>query len=193
MNLDEKIQFFFKRPEEDPVLPGKSSTLYLLRRDISMCFGIYPTKDGGAKIGAGAIWPGVMAILAGIDLLGKFYAGDDSTISGVGARYKVFTEKYIDQSNSETLYQLRNALLHSFGLYSKTRQGKEYRFILSPKDQNEFIKIGIDNKYFIDVKVLWKKFEKGVVVYFEDILKNPDLQNKFNLMFDNYGSVWIGP
>lgn len=190
MGLDEKIQFFFKKPEENPVLPGKFSTLYLLRRDISICFGVYPKKEAGVKILAGATLPGVMAILAGIDLLGKFYAGDDSINSGVGSRYRAFTEKYIDQYNSQTLYQLRNALLHSFGFYSKTPQA-EYRFILS-QNQNEFIRSDINNTYFINVKILWDKFEKGVDIYFEELLRSPDLQKRFVLMFDNYGSTKIG-
>ena len=58
------IELFF----EDPLAPPRPrptfyGVLYLLRRDIITCFNNV------------AEWPGIMAILAGIDLLGKFYVG----------------------------------------------------------------------------------------------------------------------
>ncbi len=150
----------------------------------------------GKKINYSAIWPGTMAILAGIDLLGKFYAGDDSgrgnPQKGVGARFKSFTEKYLIQNktDAETLYQLRNSLLHSFGLYSKTSKG-EYRFILTRGSQ-QFITNTNEGQYVIDVSILWNKFEEGIESYFQELYQVHELQKKFELMFDNYGGARIG-
>lgn len=72
-----------------------------------------------------------MTVLAGIDLLGKFYKGDDSP-NGVGQRFKNYYEKYIDNKNADTIYQLRNSMLHSFGLISKTKN-KTIGFTVSAK------------------------------------------------------------
>ena len=64
-----------------------------------------------------AIWPGVMLTMTGIDLISKFHSGSDKT-GGVSVRFNCFVENYID-TNSGEIYQLRNALLHGFSLYSK--------------------------------------------------------------------------
>lgn len=193
MNIDEKIQFFFEHPGHYRET-GRFSYLYLLRREISMCFGEDP--NDGKKINYSAIWPGTMAILAGIDLLGKFYAGDDSgrgnPQKGVGARFKSFTEKYLIQSktDAETLYQLRNSLLHSFGLYSKTSKG-EYRFILT-RGSRQFITNTNEGQYVIDVSILWNKFEEEIKSYFQELYQVHELQKKFEMMFCNYGVARIG-
>src|SRR5689334_11965232 len=112
------INSFFMAPSTPPVVPGVLSQLYLLRRDISTCFSIDP--DNGGQLSTQALWPGVMAICAGIDLLGKFLAGNDD-IGGVGPRFRTFLTTFfgISQNEATTVYQLRNSLLHSFGLYSE--------------------------------------------------------------------------
>lgn len=116
MDLDQMLDFFFRDPAIEPTFqPGNNlfSNLYLLRRDINTCFA------------SDAIWPGVMAIMSGIDLLAKFFAGADTTAPGdVGNRFRAFAGEYLTNNNAidnEVLYQLRNSLLHSFGLYTKRR------------------------------------------------------------------------
>jgi hypothetical protein len=47
----------------------------------------------GASIQYQAVWPSAMAILAGVDLLGKFYAGNDAT-GRVGDRFRGFLEAF---------------------------------------------------------------------------------------------------
>jgi hypothetical protein len=39
------------------------------------------------------VWPSAMAILAGVDSLGKFYAGNDAT-GRVGDRFRGFLEAF---------------------------------------------------------------------------------------------------
>lgn len=113
MTLDEKINLFFEDPGTNPAdnfQPGANpvGNLHLLRRDINTAYA------------AEAKWLGVMGIMAGIDLLAKLYAGTDT--NGVGTRFRNFVNQYITGNNNqqtEVIYQLRNSLLHSFGLYSK--------------------------------------------------------------------------
>lgn len=71
--LDNKMRLFFKSPDDFVGRTGRHSTLYLLRRDVSLCFGIDP--NSGNKVDFVALFPGAMAILAGIDLLAKFVYG----------------------------------------------------------------------------------------------------------------------
>ncbi|MBU2857062.1 hypothetical protein HF289_09340 [Acidithiobacillus ferrooxidans] len=184
------LNLFFKDPKTPKRIPNDFSVLYLLRRDVYQCMGIDPNT--GCKTGNQAIWPGVMAILAGIDLLGKFYAGSDD-IGQAGPRFRDYIKKYfngIGPQDHETIYQLRNALLHSFGLYSKYRNNV-YRFIL---DQNlsSFITHTPPDKYIIDVRKLHCKFEESIDLYYTDLKNNQNLQNNLNAIFPNYGKIHIG-
>lgn len=80
MQIEDKqnIEKFFK---EKTYNPGENSSLALLRNDIDRCFI------------SGILYPGVIGIMTGIDLLAKFYKGDDSS-NGVGDRFKSFLKYY---------------------------------------------------------------------------------------------------
>lgn len=191
-DLTTKIRLFF----EDPAIyhpPSRYySVLYLLRRDIKTCLGINPNT--GAATGSRALWPGAMAILAGIDLLGKFFAGSDDTGKGkVGKRFRGFLTQYfkpISKEDAATIYQLRNSLLHSFGLYSRTKD-REYKFVLSAENQPLVQCLANDN-YLIDILTLHSKFESSIEAYRAKLVSDDTLQGKFAAMFPNYGSVVIG-
>jgi hypothetical protein len=119
MNKDD-FDLLFENPLAYRQPPGEFGILYLLRRDINRCL----TPGEGS-------WLGAMGIFAGIDLLAKFYKGTDK--GEVGKRFRLFTRKYFDTSgNAEAvaIYQLRNAMMHSFGLYSRVG-GVDHRFCLS--------------------------------------------------------------
>jgi hypothetical protein len=186
MTIDSNIDLFFEDPESKPVIPGQFSILYLLRRDIRNCI-----------INRQALWPGAMAVLAGIDLLGKFYAGDDSN-GQVGKRFKDFIKKYfqpIAQDDATTMYQLRNALLHSFGLYSEVkRKGKVYHFsLVAENETGPLVRVYPQNAnyYLVDLLVLYAKFEDAVAYYLGDLRIDKDLQAHFNDMFPKYGAISI--
>jgi hypothetical protein len=137
-----------------------------------------------------------MAILAGIDLLGKFYAGTDGP--GVGPRFRNFVKRYfqpITPEDGETIYQLRNALLHSFGLYSKTSTGVTYHFFLVlPPVGSSLVKRARDSdKYLISIRALYDKFEEAVGRFHEEVQADERLQANFSNMFPLYGTIGIGP
>ena len=189
MKVDGNIDLFFKDPETKPVIPGRFGILYLLRRDIRNCI-----------VNRQALWPGAMAVLAGIDLLGKFYAGDDSS-GQVEKRFKDFIKKYfqqIRQDDATTIYHLRNALLHSFGLYSevkrKGRVCKVYHFALvAANETGPLVKVHPQDAdyYLVDLLALYTKFEDAVACYLSDLKNNKDLKTHFNNMFPKYGAISI--
>ena len=197
------IDLFFEDPAIPPTPSGEYSVLYLLRRDIKTCLGIDPNT--GNSIDRIVWFPGAMAILAGIDLLGKFLAGCDDTGGNewrkkVGGRFRAFVKKYfkpISSGDEETIYQLRNALLHSFGLYSEKRSGtvcRIYKFGLN-REGGPLVApapSGGDN-YLIDVLTLHNKFETAIERYRADLKASKnDLQGYFKLMFPKYGKIHIG-
>jgi len=177
-----KIELFFENPLTPPrPRPTHYGVLYLLRREIITCFN------------NSALWAGIMIILAGVDLLGKFYAGNDD-IGNVGSRFVTFLKYFnnISEDDKDTIYQLRNSLLHSFGLYSVDSRGNIYKFTLG-EDFPDFIKRDVD-RYYINVLKLKDLFNIAIENYYKDLKDNVgNLQSKFEIMFPRYGFIYMTP
>ncbi len=145
-----------------------------------------------------------MGILAGIDLLGKFLAGKDtsggSELDGVGGRFINFLNRYFGASanDAEILYQLRNSLLHSFGLYSETRDRRGnvrrvFKFVLTQGASSLLQSDGSD-VYVIDVKILRNMFNNAITTYHSELNDTSradyaGLQASFGAMIRKHG--WI--
>jgi hypothetical protein len=82
MTTGEKIDLFFKNPVIEPDGPTQG-VLYLLRREVQDCFiGKVVPEDqviAESQKNRHRLFATVMVIMAGIDLLAKFYAGSDET------------------------------------------------------------------------------------------------------------------
>lgn len=190
MMFDPKADIFFESPKINRAPPANYGVLHLLRRDIYLCLGWDPVTQSNTS--HPTLWPGGMAILAGIDLVAKFLKGNDAS-GQVRQRFRDYITKYfqpISQSDAETIYQLRNALLHSFGLFSQTKT-KTYRFVLSANNSALVQSLGYSN-YKIDLCTLHLKFEDSLEQYMNDLNMDIALQANFIKMFDNYGAVYFG-
>jgi hypothetical protein len=134
-----------------------------------------------------------MGTLAGIDLLGKFVAGEDRT-NRVGSRFRYFLSQYLHlaQHEAETIYQLRNSMLHSFGLYS--RAGNiTYRFCLIARNVRPMIQHSPPETYLVDIFSLHADFENAIDEYRRELETDPALQQNFVAMFPNNGAIPIWP
>ena len=132
-----------------------------------------------------------MAVMAGIDLLGKFLAGSDK--GSVGKRFCRFLEDCFNMRNThdrETIHQLRNSLVHSFGLYSE-HKGTVYHFVLTESGSSPLVSTRPDDRYVVDVRVLHCEFEKAIEVYRTKLDRDAEWQKKFTDMFSLYGCVPI--
>jgi len=184
-NLQNDIALFFRHPND---FDGKSvihSTLYLLRRDTSMCFGYDPNNN--QKINFEALFPATMAVMAGIDLVAKFLYSDKNA---VGKRFTDYVVKYIDITFSEELFQLRNSIVHSFVLYSEGKGGEIYHFVLA-KGIGKLIQQATAITYYVDIELLWKQFEESIELYQQELAASLALQKIFIDMFPKYGTVTI--
>jgi len=176
------IALFFTDPAVEPSPPAKFSILYLLRRDVGHCISENHT-----------LWLGAMGILAGVDLLGKFLAGNEQV--GVGERFRAFIDKYfkpLAPDDAQTIYQLRNSLLHSFGLYSKSGQGEYYFNLLSAPLNTGLVQRPAPSQYVINLWVLHAKFETAIDRYRADLETDQELQDRFGAMFPRYGTIGVG-
>jgi hypothetical protein len=175
------IDVFFQDPGTEPVIPGTVGVLYLLRRDIIHCL-----RNGII------LFPATMATLAGIDLLAKFYARNDKTREA-GQRFIDFVSRYFpltgdDDDDAVVIYQFRNALLHSFGLYSRTKN-KTYRFNIGKTAK--LIGRGESDLYFIDPWILYRDLETAIQQYRDSLRNDQDLQANFQAMFPMYGTIYV--
>src|SRR5262249_23474403 len=124
--LASKISDFFTDPAVDPPVLGTPSILHLLRRDVNFCFGIDHTTGQPDPNLRRAIFPGIMAIMAGWDMLGKFCFGSDKP-NQAGMRFQAFVRRYtrtergypLAKEQVWCLWQLRHSMLHSFGLLAR--------------------------------------------------------------------------
>ncbi len=178
VDFEEADASFFKDPQQCPNVPGRNGILYLLRRDISSC------------LHHQILWPGAMAVLAGVDLLGKFHAGHDGTARGkIGQRFRDFLTTYFHPSSAgdeKAIWELRNALLHSFGLYSKNYQ----HFLLQDDGQSPLIKQQ-DDLTVVNIRRLHSCFEAAVENYRRALKQDAQLKTNFENMFGNYGEISI--
>lgn len=137
-------------------------------------------------------WPGAMTILAGIDLLAKFFAGSDER-GKVTDRFRDFMEEYfstISKPERDVVYQLRNSLLHSFGLYSEGG-GKVYRFSLTGHGSGPLVSHKPPEQYHVDIRVLHREFEQAIANYQTALASGTELQTKFAAMFGKYGHIYM--
>lgn len=191
-NISEKIDFFFKSTTNEPKGPN-FSCLYLLRRDIFTSLGYDPNTMN--RINYQVLWPGVMCILAGIDLLGKYLAGDDIRTT-VSDRFKQYYKRYFDSKDDcEIIYQLRNSMLHSFGLYSFTQKNKiktrEYFFTLDISNDSSIVTDNQGNRYTINIIALCNAFERSIDRYLTELKNDDILKTNFEKMFEFYAGMGV--
>ena len=195
-DIDENIAQFFCDPKIPPKPPGYFSTLYLLRRDAAKCMGRDQNtfKPLPEEIFSQALWPGLMAVFAGIDLLAKFLRENDT--SPVSERFKSYVELYICPTHpewQESLWKLRNAVMHSFGLYGGMVRGKEERYLLTAGAGIVNIpdETPTERTIHFDILEIWKSFEEHLPAFQSWIVahkNNPNLR----VLLTKYGFTGIG-
>lgn len=176
--LTETVERFFADPAVEPAIPGRVSVLHLLRRDVRGCM------EGNQFL-----FPATMAVFAGVDLLAKFYAGEDQ--SGVGQRFTRFVAAYfqpISAQDASILWLVRNALMHSFGLRVNGHALNlvSHMPFLIGRDRNN------PNTVLVSTHGLYACFERAVERYRQDVLARPELQRGFEDMHEKYGFITMG-
>ena len=190
--------FDFSEPNEG----DDFSPLNLLMRQKELCL-----VDGRV-----AVWPGVMTILSGIDMLGYYYK-DGGLLDNPRQRFVDFYNEFFPpQGNSldygNALYNARCAMMHTFGLYTELRNGTKIKFVYSwDNPSNDFISLisssSGEESYHVNFTHLNKLFENAVIKYHQrlvdelinpacDIVKNfEEVYNKIGLIYNPFSSTTI--
>ncbi len=179
--MSETIQkdkpLFFEDPTIEPKPPGEFSVLYLLRRDIQACL------DNQTA------WPAAMMILAGIDLLAKFNAGEDS-VGNIGKRFHNYVNEHFEPlDEGELIYQLRNSLFQSFGLRSTDKRGNVYKFTVSASPGQPLFQKR-DGRHVVDIHALNTAFEESIANYRRTLTGTLPLE-RFLSMAPEYGFIYV--
>jgi hypothetical protein len=113
-----RLEFLFRPPTSNPIVPGRNSTLHLIRRECqeTMC-NIKRTVPENRFPGSRKphrMFASVSVICTAFDLLSKFRFGDRS----VGPAFKRVLKKYggLSAVEARRIYDARNAMVHAFGI-----------------------------------------------------------------------------
>jgi hypothetical protein len=194
-STNENIATFFEDPKVRLDPSRDCGILKLLLCNTYACFGKDTSSEEDADLSMPfqPLWAGTMCILAGLDLLGKFAAGSDA-LGGVGSRFRNYIQTYMPgaMGEEETLWQLRNALLHSFGWYSDDHRGNVYNFRLSRT--GPLVQRRPGNIYLINIIRLLQEFAGSIELYKTDLANGSHsntLKANFALMYRHYGCIDI--
>jgi hypothetical protein len=199
MTVQEQIDFFFAPPLPQQV--GMASPLHLLRRELQLCLvGEVISEDVFVSDPRrNRVFASGMVIMAGIDLLAKFYAGSDQP-GEVGARFTAFASRFIFPAHPEAttfssvLYELRNPLVHSFTLNSKKRTvilvtgERRGRGVVRPVTSDE-----IPDPQYVVVSLddLFVAFIRAITAYEVSLRDSASLRGNFERMFVEYGGMRV--
>jgi hypothetical protein len=206
------IETFFTPPEDFVAKEGRHSVLWLLRREIQECLVDCEPQAEAALLGELAdplrrpvvrrLFTSAMLTLGGIDLLGKFLAGDDTT-GKVKRRFQQFVRDYMGRAGPgapEALWAARNALMHSFGLYDTPTPSTPGGIRLTAGGGVPAVS-GPGDAWQVDVLALYGAFVEAVGAY-RDALRadtgsvpmgpSPSLRDRFAAMYWRYGTLVVG-
>lgn len=191
--IDEKIELFFDEPESN-YHPNEFSALHLLRRHIRICLCIDPKNE------AQAIWPAAIATLSGIDLLGLYYSGEilNGRITAPRNTYGRFKNFCLDflkltATDARTVYMLRNAFVHTYGLLAADSHGNVFRFTVFYNDEpwliNQTTDLNGNTIHVVNLFNLYNKFESAIDLYRDNVKKDPQTQANFEKVFNELGTI----
>ncbi len=123
--VDEAITFFFAPPRVDAARyrhgEPQRSVLALVRQEAIDCLvGMWHDEDvvAARPDTYHRLFAAAMVLFAGLDLLAKFFSGSDDS-GQTTHRFVTFVQRFmgLTEEDAKTVWQVRNALMHSFGLH----------------------------------------------------------------------------
>lgn len=206
VGVAEDIAFFFTDPSavgHDAHQPtGKVSTLYLVRQESQDCFvgRTLARADLALKLPRRRyrrLFATSMVLFAGLDLLAKFYEGDDDR-RRIGHRFHTFVrdEMKLTVAEATALWSVRNTIMHSFGLWdTNANQRVAVASSCRAPRRVDFAPVQSGGqRWMLCIEHLYRAFCSALDTYRTDLDANEDaLLSKFAKMFPTYGWMEIRP
>jgi hypothetical protein len=206
VGVAEDIAFFFTDPSamghDAHQLTGKRSTLYLVLRESQDCFvgKTLARADLALKLPRSRyrrLFATSMVLFAGLDLLAKFYEGDDDR-RRVGHRFHMFVqdEMKLTAAEATALWSVRNTIMHSFGLWdTNANQRVAVASTCSVPRRVDVAPVQSGGDcWTLCIEHLYRAFCSALGTYRIDLDANENaLLSKFAKMFPNYGWMEVRP
>jgi hypothetical protein len=191
--LQAQIREMFRDPIHFEKLP-QFSVLYLLRRDIDSAFD-YDRKNPFRNPEVRALFLGISGLLTGIDLMSKFASGN-LTRNHVGGRYRSYLQTYFENCDAATanvLYEFRNAIIHTYGLYTDNytfQIGFKYNPTALPS-VFQYVHQVAGSEYAVYGFDLLYAFDRSLERYAVALENDSTLQHNFQRAFAVFGMTGI--
>jgi hypothetical protein len=182
------IESFFKPPKITPSDEG-DCILFHLRRDLEKLYGNEDEFDSNSHP---QIMLSIMGILAGIDYLSQVYSSAKRSRDRFVQTLKELCK--ISDEDSEAIYQLRCALMHSVSLSTISRsfrKGTRFNFEITDNASFSLVLKLFDNNSEVSLRVgFWelKRTFKSIISILEGIAKNPN-DPKNSLIVNRIGQM----
>lgn len=167
------IENFFKNPDSEPSAEG-DGILFHLRRDLVKLLGAEGQHIRNASPHA---MLSLMGVLAGIDYLSQVYSAEEGSRKKFAETVRELCK--ITEEDSQAIYQLRCAIIHSIALstisISNYRKGVRFNFEVTDDDAYPLIEKQSDNGNEVAYRVgFWKLRETflAIVATLENIARD---------------------
>jgi hypothetical protein len=200
MTPEEQIDFFFA-PPFPPQTGTQKSLLHLNRQEAQDCLigRLDVPEHDVVSDKCHRLFATTMVIAAGVDLLGKFFAGSASRKRGESqARFTDFAKRFVfaNEDSRETFAGVlwggcRNPMMHAFGL----RNDDGYAVSLTEMRLGgaAILSRTVDSgtAYVVSVPGLYTAYLGAIGRYQEALRADATLQENFRKMFPDYGFIRV--
>lgn len=196
VTFEEAFELFFEPPSTDRA-DGWVSPLCLCRQELQDCFvGAIVGEDHILDHEPRRLFASAMVALSGIELIARMIPPPAKVSSGglflaVLAQYAPLAKTNVSEHQARVLLDLRNALSHTFGLYSLDEDGNHQQlFVFSSNQPEELVREKEDGGYEVCVELLVLLFIRMVQAFRMHLLQTRELQPYFLTAFHKYGRLF---
>ncbi|HEU4891776.1 MAG TPA: hypothetical protein VFT47_09515 [Vicinamibacterales bacterium] len=194
--FEEAFELFFERASADRG-DGWVSPLCLCRQELQDCFvGQIVGEDHIFDHPPHRLFASAMVALSGIELMARMIPPPPKVSSGelflaFVAQYSPLAKMKVSDKHARVLLDLRNALSHTFGLYSLDEDGNHQQlFVFSSNHPEELVRSKEDGGYEVCLEVLVRLFIRMVEAFRVHLWETPELQRYFMTAFHKYGRLF---
>ena len=197
VDFESAVEMFFREPPSGGVL-GWVSPLCLCRQELQDCFvGQIVGEDHIFDHPPHRLFASAMVALSGVELLARMVpmpsasAGSGDLFVGLITKYSILAKMPIGDREAKVLLGLRNALSHTFGLYTEHKNRQHAPLELYSSNHPEpVVSQRPDGTHEIRIESLVIMFLRIVQAVREDILHTPDMRPAFLAAYGKYGKLY---
>jgi hypothetical protein len=139
------------------------------------------------------LFAAAMVLFAGLDLLAKFFSGSDESRQ-TRHRFVTFVQRFmgLTAEDAETVWQVRNALMHSFSLYApRANRTLTFHQRCPRPDLSEPPVWADGDVWHLCLHHLYNAFLRAIRACQAALATDAGARKHFHTMFTRYGSIAV--